>query len=82
MLQYNLSKSNHRDEQFAGTNQRRTSQYVDQSEFNNMNRVPVGMKLTLNISRNIKPNSKRDQNVVISLFNTAAQTAKFIPSLL
>ena len=47
-----------------------------------MNRVPVGMKLTLNISRNIKPNSKRVQNVVISLFNTAAQTAKFIPSLL
>ena len=47
-----------------------------------MNRVPVGMKLTLNISRNIKPNSKRVQNVAISLFNTAAQTAKFIPSLL
>ena len=52
------------------------------TQVNNMNRVPAGMKLTLNISRNIKPNSKKDPNVVISLFNTAAQTAKYIPSLL
>ena len=52
------------------------------TKVDNMTRVPVGMKLTLNISRNIKPNSKRVQNVVISLFNTAAQTAKYIPSSL